>query len=69
MKVIQKGRGQKGWAKEFTCTGKGNGDGGCEAVLLVEADDIFRTKRQPPTTEVVGLSTTTGPDRDREITR
>jgi len=24
---------------------------------------------QPPTTEVVGLSTTTGPDRGREITR
>jgi hypothetical protein len=46
MKVIQHGREQKGWAKEFTCTGKGNGDGGCGAVLLVEADDIFRTKHE-----------------------
>ena len=43
MKVIQKGREQKGWAKEFICTGRGNGDGGCGAKLLVEADDIFRT--------------------------
>lgn len=29
MKVIQKGSGQKGWAKEFVCTGEGNGGGGC----------------------------------------
>ena len=43
MKVIKKGREQKGWAEEFTCTGKGNDDGGCGAVLLVEEDDIFIT--------------------------
>ncbi|MDO8599240.1 MAG: hypothetical protein Q7S02_03975 [bacterium] len=43
MKVVKKGRPQKGWAKEFTCTGKGNGDGGCSAKLLVERDDLFHT--------------------------
>ena len=45
MKVIKKGRPQKGWAKECTCTGSGNGGGGCGAVLLVEEDDLFRTGR------------------------
>lgn len=44
MKVIKPGREQKGWAKEFTCTGGGNGGGGCGAVLLVEQDDVFRTE-------------------------
>ena len=29
MKVIQKGDGRKGWAKEYKCTGAGNGNGGC----------------------------------------
>lgn len=43
MKVIEKGRPQNGWAKEFVCTGKGNKDGGCQAKLLVEFDDLFRT--------------------------
>ena len=43
MKVITPGRPQKGWAKEFKCTGAGNGDGGCGAVLLVEQDDLYRT--------------------------
>lgn len=51
MKVIKKGREQKGWAQEFTCTGKGNGDGGCGAVLLVEEDDIYITKSGCRTTE------------------
>jgi len=41
MKVIEKGTGQKGWAKKLTCTGTGNGDGGCKAVLLVEEDDLY----------------------------
>ena len=45
MRVVQKGREQKGWSKEFTCTGKGNGDGGCGAVLLVSEGDLFRTSR------------------------
>jgi hypothetical protein len=43
MKILKKGRGQKGWTKEFTCTGKGNGGGGCGAVLLVELGDLFQT--------------------------
>lgn len=45
MKVIRKGREQKGWAKEYTCTGAGNGNGGCGAVLLVEIGDVFETQR------------------------
>ena len=43
MKVIKKGRPQKGWAKQINCTGKGNGKGGCGAVLLIEEADLFRT--------------------------
>jgi len=45
MKVIKKGRDQKGWAKELECTGKGNGNGGCGAILLVEAGDVYKTAR------------------------
>lgn len=43
MKVVKKGRPQKGWAKKLKCTGGGNGDGGCGAELLVEEDDLFHT--------------------------
>lgn len=43
MKVIKKGRPQQGWAEKFECTGKGNGGGGCGAVLLVEQADVFQT--------------------------
>ncbi len=43
MKVITKGRKQQGWAREFTCTGKGNGNGGCGATLLVEEGDMYIT--------------------------
>jgi hypothetical protein len=43
MKVLKKGRGQKGWSIEATCTGAGNGGGGCGALLLVEQDDLFKT--------------------------
>lgn len=43
MKVIEKGRRQKGWAQEFTCTGRGNGNGGCGATLLVEESDLYHT--------------------------
>lgn len=45
MKVIKPGRKQTGWAMEKECTGKGNGNGGCGAVLLVEQSDIFLTHR------------------------
>lgn len=44
MKVLEPGRPQKGWAKEFCCTGRGNGMGGCGAKLLVEQGDVFRTE-------------------------
>ena len=43
MKVITPGRPQNGWAQEFTCTGAGNGNGGCGAVLLVEQCDLYQT--------------------------
>ncbi len=44
MKVLEKGNGQKGWAKELICTatwsGDKNGVTGCNAKLLVESDDV-----------------------------
>lgn len=43
MKVLKPGRPQKGWSRKFTCTGKGNGDGGCGAQLLVEQGDVYNT--------------------------
>ena len=43
MKIIKKGRAQKGWSKEFKCTGNGNGGGGCGATLLVEEGDRYHT--------------------------
>lgn len=43
MKVLKKGRPQKGWAKKFQCTGAGNQGGGCGAHLLVEQADVFFT--------------------------
>jgi len=44
LKVLKKGTGQKGWAKKFTCTGYGNGEGGCGAVLLIEEADLFKQR-------------------------
>ncbi len=44
MKVLKKGRPQKGWTKEYKCTGKGNKGGGCGALLQVEEDDLFLTQ-------------------------
>jgi len=43
MKVLKPGRPQKGRAKEFKCTGKGNGGGGCGAQLLVCESDLYET--------------------------
>jgi transcription elongation factor Elf1 len=43
MKIVKPGRPQKGWSKKFKCTGKGNGGGGCGAVLLVEEGDLYTT--------------------------
>jgi hypothetical protein len=45
MKVLKKGRPQKEWSKKFTCTGSGNGGGGCGALLLVGKSDLFQTSR------------------------
>lgn len=45
MKVLKKGREQKGWAKEYECTGNGNGGGGCGAILLVNEGDVYQTSR------------------------
>jgi len=47
MKIIKPGREQNGWSIEATCTGEGNGGGGCGAVLLVEAPDLYITSRSP----------------------
>lgn len=43
MKVLKKGRQQRGWAKEYLCSGDGNQGGGCGALLLVEQSDLFQT--------------------------
>jgi hypothetical protein len=43
VKILEPGRQQKGWSTEAKCTGKGNGNGGCGAKLLVEQPDLFRT--------------------------
>lgn len=45
MKLLREGRCQNGWAKEYKCTGHGNNNGGCGAVLLVDETDLFRTFR------------------------
>lgn len=43
MKILKAGRKQAGWSKEFTCTGAGNGGGGCGAELLVSEYDLYQT--------------------------
>ena len=44
MEIIKKGTGQKSWSKEYSCTGSGNGGGGCGAQLLVSLTDIYHIK-------------------------
>jgi hypothetical protein len=41
MKILKKGRPQKGWATEAKCTWEGNGGGGCGALLLIEEEDLY----------------------------
>jgi hypothetical protein len=41
MKVLEKGRTQKGWSTEIVCTGAGFGGEGCGAKLLVEQPDLY----------------------------
>lgn len=43
METIKKG---KAWSKKVTCTGQGNGGGGCGAVLLIEKTDLYETSRE-----------------------
>jgi hypothetical protein len=45
MKVIKLGVPVE-WSAELTCTGDGNGGGGCGAVLLVESSDLYRTSAE-----------------------
>lgn len=40
MKVLEKG---PGWSLQQRCTGIGNGGGGCNSLLEVEATDIYVT--------------------------
>lgn len=40
MKILEKG---PGWNIKQRCTGKGNGMGGCNSLLLVEENDIYVT--------------------------
>lgn len=44
MKILEPGRPQKGWSITETCSGHGNGGGGCGAKLLVEAADLYVTQ-------------------------
>ncbi len=41
MKILEKG---EGWSIKQTCTGRGNGTGGCNSVLLVEKEDVYLTR-------------------------
>lgn len=43
MKTIKKG---KPWSKEVTCTGTGNGGGGCKSLLEIEKTDLYITTSQ-----------------------
>lgn len=42
MKVLEVG---SGWSINQRCTGKGNGNGGCNSLLQVEKNDIYLTSR------------------------
>ena len=46
MKILKKGRPQKGWATEAKCTWEGNGGGGCGALLLIEEEDLYQTRSE-----------------------
>lgn len=44
MKVLKKGRADRiGWKRELSCTGKGNNEKGCGALLQVEFSDLYKT--------------------------
>lgn len=67
MKVIKPGREQRGWSTEQVCTGKGNGNGGCGATLLVEQSDLYLTEshaRDETTTYVTFRCSACGVETD-----
>lgn len=41
MEVLEKG---SGWSIKERCTGKGNGDGGCNSLLKIQEADLFKTE-------------------------
>lgn len=43
MKIIKPGTPKGPWSKQVTCTGAGNGGGGCGAVLEVHEEDVYET--------------------------
>lgn len=44
MRVLKAGDNMTGaWAGKFTCTGYGNGDDGCDAILEVNESDLYGT--------------------------
>lgn len=43
MKVLQSGDPAGAWKEEVKCTGNGNGNNGCGALLEVQAPDLFHT--------------------------
>lgn len=45
MKVLQSGTPGGDWRAQVKCTGYGNGNHGCAALLEVEASDLFHTQR------------------------
>lgn len=40
MKILEPGLVGEKWTIQHRCTGWGNGDGGCEALLEIEYDDL-----------------------------
>ena len=45
MEIIKPGtKKQKAWAKNYKCSGSGNGGGGCGALLRVEVTDLYYTR-------------------------
>ena len=58
MKVLEKA---PVWSIKVRCTGRGNGDGGCKSLLLVEESDIYATASTAYTGEVEFFYTITCP--------
>lgn len=43
MEILKTGKEKMPWTKKATCTGKGNGQKGCGAKLLISAGDLYTT--------------------------